>query len=601
MFDRCHGACWALMWGLICAPVVSGCDDDTEDVADAAPEPFDEGVDAPDEGVDIDEGAEPDEGVEADEGVEPDGGAPLPAEIGALMDRVDLTRYSQDLELLSRAPRPVGSPGWQAAQDRCAEVFLAAGLEVTRQPLFAGGVNVIGVLPGTTTPDERLVVGAHHDSVHDCTGADDNASGVAGVLEAARVLGARRYARTLVFVCFDDEEAGLVGSSDYAARARAEGDDIVGMVAFEMIGYTDDTPGSQTAPEGLQFVVPDFAAALDARERRGDFIAAIGDDDPLMIGHLHTAATALGLPLLDAQLGEALRDSPLTIDFKRSDHAPFWANGYPGIMITDTANFRNPNYHCALGDDDIASLDLDFALDVTTAVVGAVALAAEPAEGEPVEGRMVDPAPTAPDPLLCDPVGGACEGGERCALRSNEGLTLACIAPPADGLAVDAPCERDAEGGDTCAPGLFCTLTGRAPGSERRCRPLCRSASDCAAGEACPDFGVGVGNCIEGCDPFADGCAEGMACTVGADSSGRGASFFCRIAGPAGEGEPCGEGCRAGLVCAALPTHPAGSGCFRPCRVSDPECGADQVCRRFYEAGIDEDLGLCLPADALRE
>lgn len=601
MLDRYHRVCWALMLGLMGMPLVSGCDDDTEDVADLAFEPFDDGVDLPDEGDDVDEGEAPDEGVEADEGVEPDGGTPLPDAISALTDQVELTRYSEDLELLSRAPRPVGSPGWQAAQDRCAEVFLAAGLEVTRQPLFAGGVNVIGVLPGTTTPGEQIVLGAHHDTVHDCAGADDNASGVAGVLEAARVLGTRRYARTLVFVCFDDEEAGLVGSIDYAGRARMEGDTIVGMIALEMIGYTDDTPGSQMAPEGLQFVVPDFAAAIDARERRGDFIAAIGDDDPLMLGHLRTAAAAIELPLLGAQLGQALRDSPLTIDFKRSDHAPFWANGYPGIMLTDTANFRNPGYHCTIGDDDIASLDLDFAVGVTTAVVGAAALAAEPAEGEPLEGRTVDPAPTGPDPLVCDPVSGACDDGQRCALRSNEGLTLGCVAPPADGLALDAPCERDAEGGDTCAPGLFCTLTGRAPGSQRRCRPLCRSASDCAMGEACPDFGVGVGNCIEGCDPFDDGCPDGMGCAVGSDSSGRGASFFCRIAGPAGEGEPCGDGCRAGLVCTGLPTSPAGSGCFRPCRVSDPQCEAGRVCRRIYEAGVDEDIGLCLPADVVRE
>ncbi|MCB9554212.1 MAG: M20/M25/M40 family metallo-hydrolase [Myxococcales bacterium] len=574
----------------------SGCDDESDAAPDGAL------PDATADATAVDASAEDASGPDATEGdaMAPDGAMPGD-DIAALIAAADLTRYSEELEFISRGPRP--SPDgahWQAAQDRCADAFLGAGLEVTRQPIPGGGVNVIGVLPGTTRADEQIITGAHYDSVWDCAGADDNASGVAGVIEAARVLATRRYERTLVFLCFDAEEDGLVGSTDYALRARERGDDVKGVVVFEMIGYRDPTPGSQSLPQGIGGVFPAAVAEIEARESRGDFIVSIGDDDPAMIGHLQSAAALTGLPIVSFPVPGVLRANDPTGVLGRSDHAPFWAGGYPALMLTDTAELRNPRYHCGLGDDDIDSVDVEFALMTTATVIGGLAAAAVPAAGAPAVGRVVEPAPTRELTPTCDAPAGTCDDGQRCALVIDANPRLACLPPPAAPLDVDAPCVRDAMGRDACAPGLFCTLTGRPSGAERRCRPLCFSADDCAAGQVCPWLGYEVSNCIDACDPFADDCPEGTRCGPGIDNDGRRNAFNCQNAGPVGEGGDCTrDRCARGFVCAGSLGLPDRLGCVAHCDLDAPACGAGRTCRRHHDRGLPAGYGVCLPTDTL--
>ncbi|MCA9539373.1 MAG: M28 family peptidase [Myxococcales bacterium] len=582
---------WAsLLAGGLCLAV--GCDDEEETAVDAAAQ--------------HDEGAAPDEGGAVDQGA--DGEVSTEEIINGLVASVDQDRIAEDIRFLSQGSRtsPDGA-NWQAAQDRCADVFLAAGLEVTRQPLVDGGVNVIGVLPGTTRAAEQILVGAHYDSPYGCNGADDNASGTAGVLEAARALGGRRYERTLVFVCFDEEEYGLKGSVDYAARARMRGDDLRGVLVLEMIGYTDNTPNSQRLPNGVDLAFPDVAAAVTARENRGDFLFHIADDTPEMFEYLTASATAAELPLIGVRFDELLRTADLTSNFRRSDHAAFWAEGFPAIMLTDTAEFRNPYYHCALGDDDFETIDAAFARSAVATTVGVLARAAVPAEGEAPTGRVVDAAPVSdPSPLLCDPLAGTCDDGRRCTLVSNNGLSLACNPPTPDGLPLDAECVRDAMGGDTCAQGLFCTLTGRASNATRRCRPLCTTAADCGPGEVCPLFAAvpGVGNCIEGCDPFAnDTCMPGTSCGVLEDAMRHEVGTHCLLAGAVPEGGTCGDAnnrCAPGLTCQNTLSVGRGLGCLAICRVSENNCNAGRTCRRHADRGLSEDFGYCIPNEALR-
>lgn len=582
---------------LVASLFLSACDDEGDDDTDPTT-PDGMAADAtPDAIPDAIPDATEDASVDA---MAPDGAMPDET-IAALIAAVDLTRYSDDLEFIARGPRP--SPdgeNWQAAQDRCAEVFLGAGLEVVRQPFHGGGVNVIGVLPGMTRPDEQLVIGAHYDTVGSCNGADDNASGVAGVLEAARVLGGRRFERTLVFACFDAEEYGLLGSADYATGARERGDDVRGMISLEMIGYADATPGSQAVPDGLAVAFPQVDAAFAARERRGDFLFGVGDDDPMMMGHLRAAAEVTGLPLIDLALSAPLRASPQAADFQRSDHASFWSAGYPAIMLTDTAEFRNQRYHCDLGDDDIDAIDFDFAIAVTRTVVGALAAAAVPAEGAPAVGREVEAAPARGAPMLvCDPVAGTCEGGERCTVVVAATTALACVPPSDAPLGIDAPCMRDAAGRDTCAPGLLCSLTGRSLAQGRRCRPLCLSAADCEAGQICPWIGAEAGNCIEPCDPFADECLDGTTCGIGASNDFRSDAPRCVPTGPVGEGGDCSQAdCQPGLLCTTLSLR-YGFGCLARCDLDAPVCSAGRTCRQIGETGLPDNLGLCLPSDRL--
>jgi len=233
-------------------------------------------------------------------------------------------------------------------------------------------VNVVGVKPGASA--EEVIISAHYDHVADCEGADDNASGTAGVLEAARVLSGAAFERTLVVACWDEEEAGLLGSKAYAARALERGEQIAVSLVLEMIGFANDEEGSQEMPSGLDLVFPDQAAWLKRHKYKADFIAFVADD----LAHATAAALgkhseAIGLPSILLELSQDLKESSMTHTLKRSDHLPFWKNDVPAIMVTDTSEYRNPYYHCAAGPDSVATLDHDFATSVVRAAVGAAA------------------------------------------------------------------------------------------------------------------------------------------------------------------------------------------------------------------------------------
>lgn len=293
--------------------------------------------------------------------------APLPVE------QVDRAAYEEDLKAIS-APRSPGTPHWQEVQDRCADRFASLGYSVERQA-YATGVNVIGVRTGTTKPDERIVVSAHYDSVASCVGADDNGTGVAGVLEAARVLAAGPHDRTLVVACWDEEERGLIGSSAYVARAKSAGEQIALSLVFEMIGYRSSAPMSQKTDATLEAVFPDAAAQIAANDYRGDFALVVNDETATTaVADMQEVAATVGLPIVNISLLAPLKRS--IADLRRSDHAPFWDADYPALMVTDTANFRNPHYHCLRSTaDTLADIDYDFAVANVRVVVGTAAKA----------------------------------------------------------------------------------------------------------------------------------------------------------------------------------------------------------------------------------
>lgn len=199
--------------------------------------------------------------------------------------------------------------------------------------------NIAFEIPGRTRPDEVLVVGAHFDAVPTTPGADDNGSGTAALLEIARVLRARPMHRTVRFVLFNLEELGHTGSNQYAAQCRddhkAGTPRLVGMLSLETIGYYSDAPGSQRSPfKGIKGVPePD----------KGDFIAMTTIAAYSPFARALDAAARAGEPGLKTQVIDMFPIAPP--DLLRSDHTPFLLMGVPAVMITDTADFRNPNYH----------------------------------------------------------------------------------------------------------------------------------------------------------------------------------------------------------------------------------------------------------------
>jgi hypothetical protein len=290
-----------------------------------------------------------------------------------LRDCVDGTRYQADLEFIAQ-PREPGSPHWQAVQDLCYDRFTELGLDVELMP-YATGNNVVGRLEGTTTPSEQILIAAHYDHIPDCPGADDNASGVAGMLEVARVLTQRSYPRTAIFACWDEEELGLVGAEAYAAELMAAGDNMLFNYNFEMIGYWNPTEGAQTVPAGLDLLFPSQYAELEGWGFTGDWIALIVDHEGVEHAtYMAEHADAIGLPNLLLNIPEGAENQPLLADLRRSDHAAFWELGYAAMMITDTSEFRYHAYHCENGMmDTVDKLDNAFSTKVVQASVGAAA------------------------------------------------------------------------------------------------------------------------------------------------------------------------------------------------------------------------------------
>ncbi|MEO7112263.1 MAG: M20/M25/M40 family metallo-hydrolase [Polyangiaceae bacterium] len=217
--------------------------------------------------------------------------------------------------------------------------FFADGLKLTTQSFDVDAKpasNFEGEKKGTTRASEIVVVGAHYDSVTGSPGADDNASGVAALLAIARALQSEHFARTIRFVAFVNEEPPYfwhdsMGSLYYARSCKTDHDDVVEMISLESMGYFSDDEDSQKYPFPLGLFYPS----------KGNFIAFVGNTSSR-----DSVRNAIGTFRDSARVGSEGGVYPGFLPgIGWSDQWAFWQTGYPGIMITDTAPFRNPNYH----------------------------------------------------------------------------------------------------------------------------------------------------------------------------------------------------------------------------------------------------------------
>jgi hypothetical protein len=281
---------------------------------------------------------------------------------------VSRKRLADDVSVFARARVP-GSAGWREVQQRLQKRLTVLGFEFERQE-YGSGVNLIGTLHGASR--ERVIVSAHYDHIAQCAGADDDASGLAAVLEVARLLAPRPRARTLVVAFWDEEERGLLGSRAFSARARERSENIVTALSLDAVGVARAAPGSQHVPPGFDQLLPAQAALLAQRGFRADFIALVANTNARPFAdRLAAYAGPLDLPLL--RLDVSALEAALLPDLFRSDHAAFWLAGYPGLLLTDTAEFRNPAYHCQHAPDVPQTLDYEFLTRVTGAVTAALA------------------------------------------------------------------------------------------------------------------------------------------------------------------------------------------------------------------------------------
>jgi Zn-dependent M28 family amino/carboxypeptidase len=244
----------------------------------------------------------------------------LAGEVGARPFR-DLARLERAAELVERQ-------------------FADFGYAVASQSFEYSGRsyrNLIAERAGSEEPEKVLVVGAHYDTVPETPGADDNASGVAGLLGLARLLADRPLRKTVRFAAFALEEPPVfrtrnMGSYRYAESLKRVGTQVEGMVCLEMIGYFTDRPGSQRYP--LPFMNRVFP-------RTGSHVVMVGNRRSAAFTRAMSEGFrgATDLPVF------TLNAPAIVVGIDFSDHWSFGKFGYPALMVTDTAFYRNPNYH----------------------------------------------------------------------------------------------------------------------------------------------------------------------------------------------------------------------------------------------------------------
>jgi hypothetical protein len=320
-------------------------------------------------------------------------GVPMPsgpdaARAAGFRARVDVERLRRDVITLSSPRGRRHAPEAMAqAQQYVQDTLERAGWSVRRRPFPvqdpSGALTAVNLTAQRHEASGRpaFVVGAHLDTVPGSPGADDNASGVACLLELARILTDQRFNHDLVLTVFDEEETGLLGSRVLAKQLVSERP-LAGVIIYECVGYGTSQPGTQTLPNGTEFIFGAQLQRMRARDMRGDWTLFIYRSSAQTItttlaGYLSQLAGSeavllardpLELPMIGALLR---RPGGLGDQFARSDHKPFWDLGVPAVQLTDTANFRNPNYH--LPSDTPDTLNYARMADITAATAATLA------------------------------------------------------------------------------------------------------------------------------------------------------------------------------------------------------------------------------------
>lgn len=256
-------------------------------------------------------------------------------------------------------PRNPEHPGnLNRAADHIGDLFREAGAQVSEQRYTANGYKCRNIIARFGGNEADLVVGAHYDVCGDQPGADDNASGMAGLLELARLLGSRELASPVELVAFSTEEPPYFGSDEmgsavHARSLRKDGRPLRLMICLEMIGYYCE---KQPAPNPLlRLLYPG----------KGNFVLVAGRwSDRTFVRQIKKGFRGA------TEVPACSYSGPVSIGVDLSDHRNYWAQGYPAVMVTDTAFIRNPNYHTT-GDKE-ETLDYEKMAGVVDGVLNAV-------------------------------------------------------------------------------------------------------------------------------------------------------------------------------------------------------------------------------------
>lgn len=303
-------------------------------------------------------------------------------DISDIIAPIDSASVHANMLFLSTPRHHVTAPaGLEMVKDSLESVFSRSGLQTSRLPFTLSGnvnaENIRGRKPGVSQEGKVIIVDGHFDAVPNTPGADDNASAVAAVLASARIFEQYHFKKSINFLGFDKEELGLLGAANYVANGIEDYEDIEAVINGEMLGYYDTTQNSQQLPFGFETVFPAVVDSLDAVNRRGIFLFAIGNtQNSAALSSYFDSVARLYVPDVRSLVLNAPGTGAMTPDLRRSDHAVFWDAGIPALMITDGADTRNPHYHQP--SDSLHNIDFPFLVRNIKAIVAAVAALAEP-------------------------------------------------------------------------------------------------------------------------------------------------------------------------------------------------------------------------------
>ncbi len=299
--------------------------------------------------------------------------------IHEMVEQVQVSELQDIIDVLEGERNYGSNPSRMDSIKDYLEAEMSTYLDVSRLDFSFGafnGQNFVSEQKGLVDPLNVAINGAHFDGVIGSPGADDNASGIAGVLEAARILSQYQFENSIRYLLFDLEELGLRGSVDYTINDLSNDETILGAIINEMIAYSDSSVNSQQFPAGFSLLFPAAYNEVAADSFRGNFITNVGNTASASLMASYKNAALEYVPTLKVIDVEAPGTSQTVPDLRRSDHAPFWDAGHQALMITDGANFRNPNYHEA--SDSLSTLDLNFMKAVVQANIAALASLAIP-------------------------------------------------------------------------------------------------------------------------------------------------------------------------------------------------------------------------------
>lgn len=269
--------------------------------------------------------------------------------------------------------------GLETIKDSIEANFTRHQLQTNRLAFSFGLVpseNITGRKPGLWQEKSTIIVDAHFDAVVNSPGADDNGSSMAAVLIASKILHNFNFEKTIQFIGFDKEENGLIGSLYYVNNSIPAYQQTEAVLNMEMIGYYSDAPNSQSVPAGFSQLFPAAIDSITAGGNQGVWLFTVGNTNSTSLSFAFDTIARNNVPDVKSLVLNVPANGQIAPDLRRSDHAPFWDAGFKALMLTDGADFRNPNYHTP--GDSLGTLNIPFLVRNIQAVTAVAATLAKP-------------------------------------------------------------------------------------------------------------------------------------------------------------------------------------------------------------------------------